>query len=87
MKVNPPMPKDFSAEVRDFILSLLSKDPKKRLGSAGASAVKQHPFFKVSTVQGRIQDFRLGGAKFRWTKTKSAIAQCHILGTVLSIHL
>ena len=41
------MPRDFSTEVRDFILRLLVKNPRKRLGASGASEVKKHKFFKV----------------------------------------
>ena len=47
MKSSPPMPKSFSAEVKDFINKLLVKDPLKRLGARGANEVKKHSFFKV----------------------------------------
>ena len=47
MRNSPPMPHHFSAELRDFILRLLIKDPKKRLGARGSEEVKRHPFFKV----------------------------------------
>ena len=33
------MPKDFSPEVRDFILRLLTKEPHRRLGAGGAEEV------------------------------------------------
>ncbi len=33
------MPKDFSHEVRDFILRLLTKEPHRRLGARGAYEV------------------------------------------------
>ncbi|XP_013401008.1 ribosomal protein S6 kinase alpha-5 [Lingula anatina] len=46
LKCQPPMPREFSPEVRDFILKLLTKDPKKRLGADGSEDVKAHPFFK-----------------------------------------
>ncbi|XP_052272936.1 ribosomal protein S6 kinase alpha-5-like isoform X2 [Dreissena polymorpha] len=46
LKAKPPMPKSFSSVVRDFILSLLTKDPKHRLGAHGAKEVKAHRFFK-----------------------------------------
>ena len=45
------MPKCFSAVVRDFITSLLTKDPKKRLGARGSHEVKNHKFFKVNMLQ------------------------------------
>ncbi|CAM9639792.1 unnamed protein product [Choristocarpus tenellus] len=37
--------RDLSPACRDFVLSLLVKDPKARMGSRGADAVKAHPFF------------------------------------------
>ncbi|XP_070578198.1 ribosomal protein S6 kinase alpha-5-like [Ptychodera flava] len=48
LKSSPPMLAMFSTEVKDFILKLLQKDPKKRLGSgpSGADEIKKHPFFK-----------------------------------------
>ncbi|XP_064621307.1 ribosomal protein S6 kinase alpha-5-like isoform X2 [Lineus longissimus] len=46
LKAQPPIPKSFSPVVRDFILKLLTKDPKKRLGARGGSDVREHPFFK-----------------------------------------
>ncbi|XP_006820616.2 ribosomal protein S6 kinase alpha-5-like, partial [Saccoglossus kowalevskii] len=48
LKNNPPMLSMFSPEVKDFILKLLQKDPRKRLGSgtSGAAEIKRHPFFK-----------------------------------------
>ncbi|KAK3591833.1 hypothetical protein CHS0354_007696 [Potamilus streckersoni] len=46
LKAKPPMPKRFSPEVKDFILSLLTKEPHKRLGARGAYEVKKHPFFE-----------------------------------------
>ena len=39
LKCGPPMPKDFSPEVRDFILRLLTKEPHRRLGAGGAEEV------------------------------------------------
>ena len=50
LKAKPPMPKCFSAVVRDFITSLLTKDPKKRLGARGSHEVKNHRFFKVNIM-------------------------------------
>ncbi|OWF40715.1 ribosomal protein S6 kinase alpha-5-like [Mizuhopecten yessoensis] len=46
LKANPPMPSEFSSEVRDFIQKLLTKDPNKRLGSDGTTGIKKHKFFK-----------------------------------------
>ncbi|XP_050404797.1 ribosomal protein S6 kinase alpha-5 [Patella vulgata] len=46
LKCDPPMPKTFSSQVKDFIQRLLIKDPSKRLGATGAAAVKNHKFFK-----------------------------------------
>lgn len=46
VKAKPPMPSSFSRVVRDFIISLLTKDPRKRLGAKGAHEVKHHRFFK-----------------------------------------
>ncbi|XP_041353534.1 ribosomal protein S6 kinase alpha-5-like [Gigantopelta aegis] len=46
LKCNPPIPKSFSPQVKDFIQKLLIKDPARRLGSRGAEEVKKHPFFK-----------------------------------------
>ncbi|XP_021934196.1 ribosomal protein S6 kinase alpha-5-like isoform X2 [Zootermopsis nevadensis] len=45
---NPEMPKEFSAEVADFITRLLAKEPQKRLGAGktGVKVIKRHPFFK-----------------------------------------
>ena len=48
LKAKPPMPKAFSTVVRDFITSLLTKDPKRRLGARGSHEVKNHKFFKVN---------------------------------------
>jgi ribosomal protein S6 kinase alpha-5 len=46
LKTNPPMPKEFSPQVRDFITKLIMKDPVKRLGYRGAKEVMAHPFFR-----------------------------------------
>ena len=51
LKCNPPIPKDFSPQVKDLIQKLLIKDPVRRLGSRGAEEVKKHPFFKVSSAR------------------------------------
>lgn len=43
---NPKLPKHVTPECRQFISELLTKDPSKRLGSAGDLAeVKTHPWF------------------------------------------
>ncbi|EGC31721.1 hypothetical protein DICPUDRAFT_39515 [Dictyostelium purpureum] len=42
----PKYPKFISTTARSFINGLLHKDPKRRLGSKGATEIKQHPFFK-----------------------------------------
>ncbi len=36
---------DFSPEALDFMKSLLTVDPERRLGANGAEEVKRHPFF------------------------------------------
>ncbi|XP_064600008.1 LOW QUALITY PROTEIN: ribosomal protein S6 kinase alpha-5-like [Liolophura sinensis] len=46
LKSTPPMPKNFSPEVKDLILKLLNKEPSLRLGSKGSEEVKSHPFFQ-----------------------------------------
>lgn len=56
MKCNPPYPKTFSHEVKDFVQRLLTKDPSKRLGSNGAEEVKLHPFFKVRFYRMGVSD-------------------------------
>lgn len=42
----PSYPSTFSKEVRNFIHSLLNKDPSKRLGTRGVKKVMKHKFFK-----------------------------------------
>ncbi|KAE8786962.1 putative serine/threonine protein kinase IREH1 [Hordeum vulgare] len=42
----PHVPEEMSFEARDLIDKFLTEDPHQRLGSDGASEVKQHPFFK-----------------------------------------
>ncbi|KAJ2358577.1 rim15, signal transduction response regulator [Coemansia sp. RSA 2618] len=37
---------EISAEARDFIMRLLCRDPKRRLGYRGAAEVKAHPLFR-----------------------------------------
>jgi hypothetical protein len=46
----PSLPDELSREASDFILKLLAKEPKERLGGGkgGAEELKRHPFFKVS---------------------------------------
>lgn len=38
-------PKNVSENAKSFITGLLERDPKKRLGAKGWSAIKEHPFF------------------------------------------
>ncbi|CAJ1952104.1 unnamed protein product [Sphenostylis stenocarpa] len=42
----PAVPEEMSPEAQDLIDRLLTEDPNQRLGSKGASEVKQHVFFK-----------------------------------------
>ncbi|RDX72955.1 putative serine/threonine protein kinase IREH1, partial [Mucuna pruriens] len=42
----PAVPEEMSPEALDLIDRLLTEDPNQRLGSKGASEVKQHVFFK-----------------------------------------
>lgn len=42
----PHVPEEMSFEAKDLIDKFLTEDPHQRLGSDGASEVKQHPFFK-----------------------------------------
>lgn len=48
LKAPVPVPNSVQFEVRDFILKLLVKDPRKRLGGGTKDAkdIKLHPFFK-----------------------------------------
>uniref|UniRef100_A0A3B3E109 Ribosomal protein S6 kinase n=1 Tax=Oryzias melastigma TaxID=30732 RepID=A0A3B3E109_ORYME len=48
LKRDPPFPKDMDPSAKDLIQRLLTKDPKKRLGSGpnGAENIKQHPFYQ-----------------------------------------
>ncbi|XP_037931063.1 chromosomal serine/threonine-protein kinase JIL-1 [Teleopsis dalmanni] len=47
-KAEPMLPSSLSETVKDFILKMLHKDPKKRLGgnNKNATEIKSHPFFK-----------------------------------------
>jgi ribosomal protein S6 kinase alpha-5 len=45
LKAQPPMPRSFSKQAKDFIQKLLIKVPTKRLGAQGAQEVKSHVFF------------------------------------------
>ncbi|XP_067642474.1 chromosomal serine/threonine-protein kinase JIL-1 [Eurosta solidaginis] len=47
-KVDPVLPSTLNDTVKDFILKMLHKDPKKRLGgnNKNAAEIKKHPFFK-----------------------------------------
>ncbi|KAG4400657.1 hypothetical protein GLYMA_07G103400v4 [Glycine max] len=42
----PAVPEEMSPQAQDLIDRLLTEDPNQRLGSKGASEVKQHVFFK-----------------------------------------
>ncbi|XP_026832820.1 chromosomal serine/threonine-protein kinase JIL-1 isoform X2 [Drosophila erecta] len=46
-KEQPLIPSSFSANARDFVLKMLEKNPKRRLGGnhRDASEIKEHPFF------------------------------------------
>lgn len=46
-KSEPPLPSTLGEIVKDFILKMLHKDPKKRLGgnNKNADEIKRHPFF------------------------------------------
>ncbi|XP_076230990.1 ribosomal protein S6 kinase alpha-5 isoform X3 [Calliopsis andreniformis] len=48
LKTDPLIPSHLSPTVRDFILRLLVKDPRQRLGGGpdDAKELKEHPFFK-----------------------------------------
>nr|XP_023683262.1 ribosomal protein S6 kinase alpha-5-like [Paramormyrops kingsleyae] len=46
LKRDPPFPKDMGSPAKDIIQRLLTKDPQKRLGAAGADSVKGHPFYQ-----------------------------------------
>lgn len=48
LKTEPPMPSHMGPTVRDFILRLLVKDPRQRLGGGPGDAkeLKEHTFFK-----------------------------------------
>ncbi|XP_048263999.1 ribosomal protein S6 kinase alpha-5 isoform X3 [Bombus terrestris] len=48
LKTEPPMPGHMGATIRDFILRLLVKDPRQRLGGGPGDAkeLKEHTFFK-----------------------------------------
>lgn len=45
VKNQPLIPSHISKVAKDFILKLLMKNPKRRLGSKGLDDVKRHPFF------------------------------------------
>lgn len=49
LRLEPPIPENLSASVRDFICKLLIKEPRQRLGGGPADAeeVKSHIFFQV----------------------------------------
>ncbi|XP_075741478.1 ribosomal protein S6 kinase alpha-5-like isoform X2 [Rhipicephalus microplus] len=48
LKSQPPIPDRITGDVKDFILKLLIKDPRKRLGGGieDAEEIKRHRFFK-----------------------------------------
>ena len=45
LKNQPLIPNHISKVAKDFILKLLTKNPKRRLGAKGLEDVKRHPFF------------------------------------------
>lgn len=45
IKNQPLIPNHISKVAKDFILKLLTKNPKRRLGTKGLDDVKRHPFF------------------------------------------
>ena len=45
IKNQPLIPNHISKIAKDFILKLLTKNPKRRLGAKGLEDVKRHPFF------------------------------------------
>ena len=45
LKNQPLIPNYLSKVAKDFILKLLTKNPKRRLGTKGVDDVKRHPFF------------------------------------------
>ncbi len=45
VKNQPLIPNHISKIAKDFILKLLMKNPKRRLGAKGLEDVKRHPFF------------------------------------------
>ncbi len=45
MKNQPLIPNHISKIAKDFILKLLKKNPKRRLGAKGLEDIKCHPFF------------------------------------------
>ncbi|CAF1006749.1 unnamed protein product [Rotaria sordida] len=45
VKNHPLIPNHISKIAKDFILKLLTKNPKRRLGSKGLEDIKRHPFF------------------------------------------
>jgi ribosomal protein S6 kinase alpha-5 len=47
VKNQPLIPIHISKVAKDFILKLLMKNPKRRLGAKGLEDVKRHPFFAV----------------------------------------
>lgn len=46
----PLFPERLSADCRDLTISLLAKNPEKRLGVGGIEDVKRHPWFKVHII-------------------------------------
>jgi len=48
LRIEPPIPDDLSSSVKDFIIKLLIKEPRQRLGGGPGDAeeVKSHPFFR-----------------------------------------
>lgn len=59
----------FSPEAKSLISGLLTRDPAKRLGSAGVQEIKNHPFFKGSLLitVASFKTIRLG---FDWERIR-----------------
>ncbi|KAG8437927.1 hypothetical protein GDO86_008570 [Hymenochirus boettgeri] len=55
LKMEPSIPFFLSGEAKDLVQKLLCKDPKKRLGAAGASQIKEHPFYKNMDWEALVQ--------------------------------
>ncbi|CAF1030801.1 unnamed protein product [Adineta steineri] len=58
IKNQPLIPNHISKVAKDFILKLLMKNPKRRLGAKGLEDVKRHPFFGPDIVWDAIAQKR-----------------------------